>query len=64
MGYLRTNAMNVVQAELKLYCLNFLCSAAEKSPVKTITNVSEYFGNKPVERSVRKSQKRKEVITV
>jgi hypothetical protein len=35
---------------------------AQKSPAKVVTNVSEYFGEKPVERSVRKTQKRKEVM--
>jgi hypothetical protein len=42
--------------------LNFFYHrVVEKSPVKVIKNVSEYFGSKPVERNVRKSQKRKEV---
>ena len=42
--------------------LHFMCRVVEKSLVKVVTNVSEYFGSKPVERSARKSHKRKEVI--
>ena len=41
----------------------FVHRVPEKSPLKMVKSVSEYFGSKPVERSARKSQKRKEVIT-